>query len=147
MAELSHHVTVPSNSASFWSGHGVQRSRTANVNNSPGPGSFLYDLGTITLHFVGPCIAFSLVVILIFYSFSFRKSASVVWLHMRRLSLCGSGDLGQLVLMPPSISLFPKILSPPLTMWRRNYQDKEYFNDAVRWDPSTFLFYSLVLQP
>ena len=66
---------------------------------------------------------------------------------MRRLSLCGSGDLGQLVLMSPSISLFPKILSPPLTMWRRNYQDKEHFNDAVCWDPNTFLFYSLVLQP
>ena len=69
----------------------------------------------------------------------------VLWFDTRRLSLFGSGDFGQRVLMPPSKGLFRKILSP--LMWRRNYhplsEDKleESLNDAERRDPSTILFF------
>ena len=87
MTELSRRFTVPSNSVPFCSGHGIQRSCTANVNNSTGSDSFLHDLGTIILHFVRLCITFWLMVISIFYPFSFRKSAPVVWLDIRCLSI------------------------------------------------------------
>jgi hypothetical protein len=123
MTELSHRVAVPSNSSPFCSDHGVQRSCTANVSNSTGIWLLSVRFGAIILHFVGLFIASSLTVILIFYPFSFRKSAPMVWLDMRHLSLCGSGNYHPLP------------------------QDKEYFNDAERWDPSTILFYSLVFLP